>query len=149
MMYLINYWKISTFLVYVKEIQDHLLGEIKPEDKSEKCLLESCKIESKIKQRKLLGLKTTMIYDAIHEGFCGRNKSHSKRRNHSSSSSGRNCKYCGKSHSQGNCTTFEKKCQNVANITTLKLYVRVIMLTWINVIQAAPGQEKGKGQEIP
>ena len=36
----------------VKEIQDHLLGEITPEDIAEKCLLESIKIESKIEQRK-------------------------------------------------------------------------------------------------
>ena len=32
----------------VKEIKDHLLGEITPEDTMEKCLLESRKIESKI-----------------------------------------------------------------------------------------------------
>ena len=48
------------FGVCVKEIQDHLLGEIKPEDNSEKCLLESHKIENKIEQRELLGIKTTM-----------------------------------------------------------------------------------------
>ena len=51
------------FGVYVKEIQDHLLGEITPEDKSEKCLLESRKIESKIQQRKFLGIKTSMTFD--------------------------------------------------------------------------------------
>ena len=52
----------------IKEIQDHLLGKIKAEDSSEKCLLESRKIESKIEQRKLLGIKTAMTYDAIHRG---------------------------------------------------------------------------------
>ena len=34
----------------VKEIQDHLLGEIVTEDSAEKCLLESCKVESKIEK---------------------------------------------------------------------------------------------------
>ena len=38
---------------------------IKAEDSSEKCLLELRKIESKIEQRKLLGIKTAMTYDAI------------------------------------------------------------------------------------
>ena len=47
------------FGLIVKEIQDHLLGEIVSED-SEKCLLELRKIESKIEQRKLLGIKTVM-----------------------------------------------------------------------------------------
>ena len=60
------------FGLCVKEIQDHLLGEIVPEDTAEKCLLESRKIESKIEQRKLLGIKTSMTYDAIYRG---RNKS--------------------------------------------------------------------------
>ena len=45
------------FGLCVKEIQDHLLGEITPEDATEKCLLESRKIESKIEQRKLLVIK--------------------------------------------------------------------------------------------
>ena len=52
----------------IKEIQDHLLGEIVTEDSAEKCLLESCKVESKIEQRKLLGIKTSMTYDAIYRG---------------------------------------------------------------------------------
>ena len=38
------------FGICIKEIQGHLLGEITPKDNSEKCLLESCKIESKIKE---------------------------------------------------------------------------------------------------
>ena len=40
------------FSLCIKEIQDHLLGEIVAEDTPEKCLLESCKVESKIEQRK-------------------------------------------------------------------------------------------------
>ena len=54
------------FGLAIKEIQDHLLGKIKAGDSSEKCLLESRKIKSKIEQRKLLGIKTAMTYDAIH-----------------------------------------------------------------------------------
>ena len=45
------------FGVCVKEVQDHLLGEITPEDNSDKCLLEAHKVESKIEQCKLLGIK--------------------------------------------------------------------------------------------
>ena len=82
------------FGVCIKEIQDHLLGEITPEDNSEKCLLESHKIESKIEQRKITWDQTSMIYDAIHQGFHGRDKScgKSSNRNCSNSSSGRSCK---------------------------------------------------------
>ena len=53
------------FGVCVKEVQDHLLGKITPEDNSDKCLLEARKVESKIVQCKLLGFKTAMTYDAI------------------------------------------------------------------------------------
>ena len=58
------------FGLVTKEIQDHLLGEIVVENSSEKCLLESRKIESKIEQRKLLGIRTTITYDLIqsHRG---------------------------------------------------------------------------------
>ena len=54
------------FGLRVKEIQDHLLGEIVTEDTAEKCLLESCKVGLKIEQRKLLGIKTSMTYNAIY-----------------------------------------------------------------------------------
>ena len=97
------------FGLAIKEIQDHLLGEIKAEDSSEKCLLESRKIESKIEQRKLLGIKTAMTYDAIYRG---RDKSRNKSKFRGWSNSNiRNCKYCGKSHNRGNCLAFGKKCQ--------------------------------------
>ena len=52
----------------VKEIQDHLLGEIVTKDTAEKCLLESCKIESKIEKRKLLGIKTSMTMQCDLQG---------------------------------------------------------------------------------
>ena len=63
------------FGLCIKEIQDHLLGEIVAEDTPEKCLLESRKVELKIEQRKLLGIKAAISYDAIHtNGFRGREK---------------------------------------------------------------------------
>ena len=96
----------------VKEIQDHLLGEILAEDTSEKCLLESRKIESKIEQRKLLGIKAAISYDSIQTNNRGRGKFRSKSQNRGRSNSGiRNCKYCGKSHNRGNCPAYGKKCQ--------------------------------------
>ena len=102
------------FGLCIKEIQDHLLGEIVVEDTPEKCLLESRKVESKIEQRKLLGIKAAISYDAIQtNGFRGRGRdkfrSNSKGRRRSSSSI-RNCKYCGKSHNRGNCPAYGKKC---------------------------------------
>ena len=66
------------FSLAIKEIQNHLLGKIKAEDPSEKCLLEARKIESKIEQRKLLGIKTAMTYDSIeHRGrgiYCSKSQ---------------------------------------------------------------------------
>ena len=94
----------------IEEIQDHLLGEIKAEDPSERCLLEVRKIESKIEQRKLLGIKTAMTYDSIQHRH--RDKYHSKSQNRGRSSSNiKNCKYCGKSHNKGSCPAFGKRCQ--------------------------------------
>ena len=62
------------FGLIVKEIQDHLLGEIVSEDYSRKMSFRiSRKIESKIEQRKLLGIKTAMTYDSI-QSHRGRNK---------------------------------------------------------------------------
>ena len=53
------------FGLVAKEIQDYLLGEILVDDTSEKCLLESRRIESKIEQRKLLGIRAAVSYDSI------------------------------------------------------------------------------------
>ena len=108
----------------IKEIQDHLLGEIKADDSSEKCLLESRKIESKIEQRKLLGIKTAMTYDAIHS-HRGRDKSRNKSSSRGRSGSNiRNCKYCGKSHNRGNCPAFGKKCQKCGRENHFKAVCR-------------------------
>ena len=44
------------FGIYNKEIQDHLLGEIKETDNSVRALYEARKIKSKLAQRKMLGI---------------------------------------------------------------------------------------------
>ena len=88
------------------------MGEIVAEDTPEKCLLESRKVELKIEQRKLLGIKAAISYDSVQtNSFRGRAKFRSKSRGCGiSSSSIRNCKYCGKTHNKGNCPAFGKKC---------------------------------------
>ena len=101
------------FGLCIKEIQDNLLGEIVAEDTPEKCLLESRKVESKIEQRKLLGIKAAISYDSVqtNNNNRGRGKFRSKSKGRGrSSSSIHNCKYCGKSHNRGNCPAFGKKC---------------------------------------
>ena len=95
----------------IKEIQDHLFGEIVTEDTPEKCLLESRKVESKIEQRKLLGIKAAILYDSVQTNNRGRGTFRSKSKGQAKSSSSIcNCKYCGKSHNRGNCPAFSKKC---------------------------------------
>ena len=44
------------FGIYNKEIQDHLLGEIKETDNSVRALYETSKIELKLAQRQMLGI---------------------------------------------------------------------------------------------
>ena len=67
------------FGLCIKEIQDHLLEEIVVEDTPEKCLLESRKVESKIEQIKLLGIKAAISYDSVQpNNNRGRGKFRSK-----------------------------------------------------------------------
>ena len=59
------------FGIYDKEIQDHLLGEIKETDNSVRALYEARKIESKLAQRKLLGIvipTASVSVEAIRKG---------------------------------------------------------------------------------
>ena len=113
------------FGLVIKEIQDHLLGEILAEDTSEKCLLESRKIESKIEQRKLLGIKAAVSYDSIQTNNRGRGKFRSKSQGRGrSASSIRNCKYRGKSHNRGNCLAYGKKCQKCGKDNNFKAVCR-------------------------
>ena len=69
------------FGVCIKEVQDHLLGEITLDDTPEKHLSEARNIESKIEQCKLLSIKTSMTYDAIHSNNNNRGRSKSKGKN--------------------------------------------------------------------
>ena len=68
------------FGLYNKEIQDHLLGEISETDNSVKALYEARRIESKLAQRKMLGIvtPTAISVEAIHRGFRNKSKSKSK-----------------------------------------------------------------------
>ena len=112
------------FGLVIKQIQDHLLGEILAEDTSEKCLLESRKIESKIEQRKLLGIKAAVSYDSIQTNR-GRGEFRSKSQGRGrSASSIRNCKYCRKSHNRGNCPAYGKKCQKCRKDNHFKVVCR-------------------------
>ena len=93
------------FGLYNKEIQDHLLGEISETDNSVKALYEARKIESKLAQRKMLGIVTpaALSVEAIRKGF----KSHSDTHTHTDYS---DCKFCGKAHNKGKCPAFGKVC---------------------------------------
>ena len=88
------------FGTYNKEIQDHLLGEIKETDNSVRALYEARKIESKLAQRKLLGIaiSTAVSVGAIKKGK-GKSNTHYS-----------NCKFCGHSHDEGECPAFGKTC---------------------------------------
>ena len=133
------------FGLAIKEIQDHLLGEIKAEDPSEKCLLEARKIESKIEQRKLLGIKTAMTYDSIQHR--GRGKYCSKSQNRGRSSSNiKNCKYCGKSHNKGSCPVFGKRCQKCGKDNHLKAMCKSGSNEGKRDLK--PRQKKGKGKRF-
>ena len=100
------------FGLFNKEIQDHLLGEISETDNSVKALYEARKIESKLAQRKMLGIVTpaALSVEAIHRGF--RNKSKSKSRGFKAETDYTDCKFCGKAHDKGQCPAYGKVCNN-------------------------------------
>ena len=114
------------FGIYDKEIQDHLLGEIKETDNSVKALYEARKIESKLAQRKLLGIvtPTALSVEAIKRGFKydHRNDDH---RDFKGQQHDQKCDYCGQSHRRGkrNCPAFGKTCDKCGGKTTLGLCV--------------------------
>ena len=98
------------FGLYNKEIQDHLLGDISETDNSVKALYEARRIESKLAQRKMLGIvaPATLSVEAIHRSFKSKSKSHS-RDTHTDYT---DCKFCGKSHDKGKCPAYGKVCNN-------------------------------------
>ena len=82
-----------------KGIQDHLLEEISETDNSVRSLYEARKIESKLAQRKLLGIVTlsTLGVDTVKRG----------KKNSQFFS---DCRYCGKSHDKEECPAYGKMC---------------------------------------
>ena len=84
------------FGIHNKEIQDHLLGEILETDNSVKSLYEARKIESKLEQRKMLGIVTP---DCLIDVNAVKKR---KVRFH------KDCDYCGCSHHKGDCPAFGK-----------------------------------------
>ena len=98
------------FGLFNKEIQDHLLGEISETDNSVKALYEARKIESKLAQRKMLGIVTpaAISVEAIHRNF----KSKSKPKGFKTHTDYSDCKFCGKSHDKGQCPAYGKVCNN-------------------------------------
>ena len=96
------------FGLFNKEIQDHFLGEISETDNSLKALYEARKIESKLAQRKILGIVTpaALSVEAIHRSF--KNKSNGFK----SQTDYTDCKFCGKSHDKGKCPAYGKVCNN-------------------------------------
>ena len=87
------------FGIHNKEIQDHLLGEIKETDNSVRALYEARKIESKLAQRKMLGIANPNLVsvDEIRNRST-RNKI--------------DCDKCGRSHGKRDCLAFGKECHN-------------------------------------
>ena len=104
------------FGVTVREIQEHLLNEIGDDHDINQYLQEARKIESRIAQCKLPGLKSVQ-YDSIGQRDCGRSKKKSKLKDRSKSrsqSSGgiKDCKYCGSSHQCRQCPAHGKTCKS-------------------------------------
>ena len=95
------------FGIYNKEIQDHLLGKIKETDNSARSLYEARKIESKLAQRKMLGIANPGLIsmDELREkstNFRGKSKN-----THYT-----DCKFCGCDHNKGDCPAFGKMCHH-------------------------------------
>ena len=85
------------FGIHNKEIQDHLLGEIKESDNSVRALYEARKIESKLAQRKMLGIANPNLVSVDEiKNRSTRNKS--------------DCDRCGRSHGRKDCPAFGKDC---------------------------------------
>ena len=78
-----------------KEIQDHLLGEIKETDNSVRALYEARKIESKLAQRQMLGI--------VNSGMVSVDAIKSTRKI-------RDCDFCGHTHGKSECPAFGKEC---------------------------------------
>ena len=87
------------FGLFNKEIQDHLLGEISETDNRVKSLYEARKIESKLEQRKMLGIVRP---DNLVDVNAVKKKVRFQKIN--------DCDNCGHSHDKGNCPAYGKTC---------------------------------------
>ena len=92
------------FGIYNKEIQDHLLGEIKETDKSVRALYEARKIKSKLAQRKMLGIANPNLVsvDELKKKSTSFNRGNDTHRIE--------CDKCGCCHGKRNCPAFGKEC---------------------------------------
>ena len=95
------------FGIHNKEIQDHLLGEISETDNSVKSLYEARKIESKLEQRKMLGIVSP-------DHLVDVNAVKKKVKFH------KDCDYCGCSHNKGDCPAFGKMCNKCGKMNHFK-----------------------------
>ena len=85
-----------------------------------------------------------MTYDAIHQSRNrSRGKNQSQNRNRSNSNSSRNCRYCGKNHSCGNCPAFGKKCQKCGKDNHFKVVCKSKKCD-----ASRPRPKKGKGKRF-
>ena len=93
-----------------------MLNEITDDHDLNTTLVEARKIESRIAQHKLLGLKSVQ-YDVVNQNQGQRGRSKKKPKNKDSrqksrSQSGiRNCKYCGNNHPRRQCPPYGKECK--------------------------------------
>ena len=90
------------FGILNKEIQDHLLGEISETDNSVKALYEARRVESKHKQRKMLGIVNPNALTTV-DAIRAKVKKISREEK---------CEYCGRNHKRGkrNCPAYGKIC---------------------------------------
>ena len=91
------------FGIHNKEIQDHLLGEIKETDNSVRALYEARKVESKLAQRKMLGIANPSLVN-VDELKKSTSFSRSKDTHKSE------CKFCGCSHARRSCPAYGREC---------------------------------------
>ena len=85
------------FGIHNKEIQDHLLAEIKETDNSVRALYEARKIESKLAQRQMLAI--------INLGLVSVDEIKNK-----STRQVCDCDHCGCSHAKRDCPAYGKEC---------------------------------------
>ena len=108
------------FVIYNKEIQDHLLCEIKETDNSVRALCEARKIKLKLAQRQMLGIVNPNLVsiEAIKRGFKYYHKN-DDHRDFKGQQHDQKCDYCGQSHRRGkrNCPAYGKECDKCGGKT--------------------------------